>query len=343
MLNQFYEYMSNKLVEFLKGQKLEGGERFYLQFDYEQHVKEFYEALRSLPISEEFIYQHEHGTPYETFALNIDGIKVVIAATINGITPDFLVTLRNLASDQEGDWKNTALISISHLSLDSISGGSKDLQQKGMPFNVRSITNFIKEELDFNNALSVSEKEIIKFHLDRKLEDLVIQTSIWDYADIIALINKGIVAEEDFKSLNLFPDKELGKNCYLKPSEIKERLDKNHRLFETVQRIHDYETLDTELEKYFDEKIIPALKKEDWYKTQFAQVNNAYDNVKHSFQYLSDETKKLNKNVTYWEKPQLETKAGKRKRHIIVFNENKDPAIQMTFEFDDYLKKTIYR
>lgn len=113
MLNQFYEYMSNKLVEFLKGQKLEGGERFYLQFDYEQHVKEFYEALRSLPISEEFIYQHEHGTPYETFALNIDGIKVVIAATINGITPDFLVTLRNLASDQEGDWKNTALISIS--------------------------------------------------------------------------------------------------------------------------------------------------------------------------------------------------------------------------------------
>lgn len=339
MLNQFYEYMSNKLVEFLKGQKLEGGERFYLQFDYEQHVKEFYEALRSLPISEEFIYQHEHGTPYETFALNIDGIKVVIAATINDITPDFLVTLRNLASDQEGDWKNTALISISHLSLDSISGGSKDLQQKGMPFNVRSITNFIKEELDFNNALSVSEKEIIKFHLDRKLEDLVIQTSIWDYADIIALINKGIVAEEDFKSLNLFPDKELGKNCYLKPSEIKERLDKNHRLFETVQRIHDYETLDTELEKYFDEKIIPALKKEDWYKTQFAQVNNAYDNVKHSFQYLSDETKKLNKNVTYWEKPQLETKAGKRKRHIIVFNENKDPAIQMTFEFDDYLKK----
>lgn len=339
MLNQFYKYMANKLLEFLKEQELEGGERYYLQFDEEKNVNEFYQTLKNLPEAQEFIYTHEYGTPYKTFSILVEDIKVVVAATINDVTPDFLVTLRNLVSDQEGLWTNTALISISHQSLDSIRGGSKDLQQKGMPFNVKSITNYIKEELDYNAHLAISEKEIIKFHLDKKLEDIVIQTSLWDYAEIIALINKGEVVENDFKSLHLFPDKELGKNCYLKQQEIRSRLNDNHRLFETVQRIHDYETLDTELEKYFDEKMIPALKKDDWYTAEFSQVKNAYDNVKRSLQYLNHETKKLNKNIVYWEKPQSETKPGQRKRHIIVFNENKDSAIEMSFEFDDYLKK----
>src|SRR5690554_3881208 len=138
MLNQFYKYMANKLLEFLKEQELEGGERYYLQFDEEKNVNEFYQTLKNLPEAQEFIYTHEYGTPYKTFSILVEDIKVVVAATINDVTPDFLVTLRNLVSDQEGLWTNTALISISHQSLDSIRGGSKDLQQKGMPFNVKS-------------------------------------------------------------------------------------------------------------------------------------------------------------------------------------------------------------
>ena len=154
MLNLFYDYMANKLLTFLEGQRLKGGERFYLQFDLEENVRAFYSTLKSLPQSKEFIYQHEQGSPYQTFSLNVDGIRIIIAATINDVTPDFLVTLRNQVSEQEGKWDKTALISISHLSLDSIQGGSKDLQQKGMPFHIKSITNFIKEELDYNSELS---------------------------------------------------------------------------------------------------------------------------------------------------------------------------------------------
>ncbi|WP_071394234.1 hypothetical protein [Bacillus tuaregi] len=339
MLNQFYNYMAKKLFTFLEGQHLEGGERFYLQFDDEKNVRDFYSTLKNLPESNAFQYQHQLGSPYNTFYLQVGDVKVIVAATINEITPDFLVTIRNLVSEQEDQWEHTSIIFISHLSLDSIQGGSKNLQQKGMPFNIQSITDYIKNELDYNDNLSTAEKEIIHFHLDKKLEDIVIQTSLWDYADVIALINKGNIDEQDYKALYLFPDKELGKGSYIKPSDIRKRLDENNRLFELVQRIHDYETLDTELEKSFDEKMIPKLKRENWFENEFAPVKDAHNNVKRSLDYLSSETKKLNKHISFWERPLLETKVGQRKRHIIIFNEEKKPSVEMHFEFDDYLKK----
>jgi len=108
------------------------------------------------------------------------------------------------------------------------------------------------------------KKEGIKVN-DIIMEDLVVQTTIWDYADIISLFQKGRIDQADFKAMNLFPDPELNKETYIKPADIQARLQENSKLFELVQRIHDYETLDTELDKYFDEKMVSKLKKNDWY------------------------------------------------------------------------------
>ncbi|WP_243355800.1 DNA phosphorothioation-dependent restriction protein DptH [Bacillus litorisediminis] len=340
MLNQFYKYMSTKLINFLEKEELKGGERFYLQFDNQENVQEFYDCLKEHEKAKPFPWQHEQGAPYNTFSLHINSIRVVVAATINEVTPDYLVTLRNQVSEQDGDWKDTALLSICYETLDSIRGGSSDLQREGMPFHIQTITRFIKDELETNNSLSISEKEIIKFHLDKKLEDVVIQTSLWDYAEVISLIEKGEVKDSDYRSLHLFLDNELKKDTHMKPSDIRRRLEDNYRLFEEVQRIHDYGTHDTELEKLFDEKMVSKLKRENWYETDFPAVKNSYDdNKKNALQYLSSETKKLNKHLTFWERAQLETKVGQRKRHIIVFNENVNDTVEMVFEFDDFLKK----
>ena len=340
MLNQFYNYMARKLISYLKHEKVKAGERYYLQFDHLDNVQDFYSVLKATDIAHPFMYQHEEGSPYETFYLDIHGIRVIVAATINGVTPDYLVTIRNLVSEQTGEGYNTALISMSHLSLDSIQGGSKDLQSKGMPFNIRMVTQYIKDELNEENTFSTAEKELIHFHLDKKLEDLVVQTTIWDYADVIALFYKGKIEQTDFKTLNLFPDPELNKGTYIKPADIQTRLQENARLYELVQRIHDYETLDTELDKYFDDKMAAKLKKDDWYKNDLMPVKASYDKHKEiHLDYLDAQTKKLNKKVDFWERAHSETKAGKRKRHIIVFNQQGSSSVEMEFEFDDYLKK----
>ena len=340
MLNQFYDYMAKKLIDFLKKEPVQPGQRYYLQFDQVENVIDFYHVLKSLPEASPFTYQHEKGSPYNTFSINVGDVKIIIAATIDGVTPDFLVTIRNQVSDQKGDWKNTALISLSHLSLDSIQGGSKNLQSKGMPFNIRQVSHYIKDELKEENRFSLAEKEIIHFHLDKKLEDMVVQTTIWDYADVIALFQKGSIEEQDFKNLHLFPDPELNKDTYIKSSDIQARLKENSHLFELVQRIHDYETLDTELEKYFDEKMISKLKRDDWYNQDLILVKESYDRSKsEQLIYYDSHTKKLNKGLDYWEKAQSQTKAGQRKRHIIIFDNMGQTEVEMFFEFDDQIKK----
>ncbi len=339
MLNQFYQYMSKKLIRFLESEQLSGGERFYLQFDSKDNVKDFYQTLGQNGIAEPFVYKHEQGSPYQTFCLMMGSVRVVVAATINDVTPDYLVTLRNQVSEQDNEWKETALLSICYETLDSIRGGSSDLQKEGMPFNILSITKYIKEELETNEQLCEPEKEVIRFHLDKKLEDVVIQTSLWDYADVISLIEKGKIETGDFKSLHLFIDNELNKSSNMKSADIRSRLAENFWLFENVQRIHDYGTQETELEKLFDDKMQNKLKKDNWFENDFSPVKNSYDNNKgSSLQYLAGNTKKGNKSLEFWEKANQETKAGQRKRHIIIFNSDERESIEMVFEFDDYLK-----
>ena len=48
--------------------------------------------------------------------------------------------------------------------------------------------------------------------------------------------------------------------------------------------------------------------------------------------------KELDNGITFWEKPESTTKAGSRKRHIIVFNKNKVKNYSLEFEFDQTLK-----
>src|SRR5699024_3081689 len=111
-------YLGDKLINFFDTQSLSGGERFYLQFDDKDQVEEFYETLREYDSAKAFHYQHEQGSPYYTFGLKSGDITVVVAATIENVTPDFLVTLRNEVGEQTGKWENTALLSICHETLD---------------------------------------------------------------------------------------------------------------------------------------------------------------------------------------------------------------------------------
>ena len=165
MLNQFYNYLSDKLINYLQAENLRGGERFYLQFDNHEQVQAFYDTLKEQDLSHAFYYQHKQGTPYETIAIKVsEEMKVVVATTSANVTPDFLVTLRNEVGEQKDVWEKTALLSICHETLDSIKGGSSDLQKEGMPFNVKSILKTLKEEIE-TSSLNKEEKEVLSFYL----------------------------------------------------------------------------------------------------------------------------------------------------------------------------------
>lgn len=337
MSNQFYKYLSEKLINYFNQITLQGGERFYLQFDNERQVQEFYEFLKSDEKTEEFRYQHHHGSPYTTFAMQSGSVKIVVAATTEHVTPDFLVTLRNQVGEQKGIWSGTGLLSICHETLDSIRGGSSDLQKEGMPLNVKSIVKTLKEEIDKNKTLDTDQKEVLKFHLKKKLEESYIQSSLWDYEEILGFLSKGEIKEKDYSQLGLFYDRHL--NQY--PGQMKKRLEDNYSLFEQVQHIHEYENLQNQLEKLFDEKGVQALKKENWQEKDYTFVKESREKggEERPLEYKENIKKKSDEGLAYWEKPNKETKTGQRKRHLIVFNPSKEKEVNLTFEFNERLKK----
>lgn len=339
MLNQFYKYLSDKLISYLSQESLQGGERFYLQFDNTEQVKAFYDVLNQYEGSESFYYQHKQGSPYKTFALQILGkVPVVVAATTNNVTPDFLVTLRNQVSEQKGIWENVALLSICHETLDSIRGGSSDLQKEGMPFNVKSILKTLKEEIE-KSSLNRDQREVLIFHLNKKLDEEFIQSSLWDYEEILGFLAQGNINRKDYAHLGLFYDEKLEQ---FTPNQMKKRLEENYTFFEKVQHIHEYENLENQLDNLFDDKGAQLLKRENWLELDYGFVKESADNAKkedRALGYIEATKKQTNEGLLYWEKPHLETISGQRKRHIIILNPTREEQVNLTLEFDNRLKK----
>lgn len=336
MSKEFYKYLSEKLIRYLEDNLTKVGERYYLQLDEQSQVEEFYNVLKQEDKAEKFIYKHDKGESYETVAININGIKFVIASTVN-TTSAYLVTIRNCSREQIGVWKNTSIFILCGETLDSIKGGCKDLRREGMPFNVKSISNNLNNEIE-NSKLSKVDKEIAKFYIEKKLDDLY-NTSLWDYEEILSIINKEAIAKEDYKNIGLFIDKSL--ETYT-PNEIRKRLKENYDFFEKVQNVQEYEDKEQILEKYFDDKGVKELKKDDWVEVDFSNVkkfNENNENQDKPLKYIESSDKTLNYDRFFWEKEKQDTVAGRRKRHIIVFNNNIEEEIKLKFNFDDTLSK----
>ena len=187
MSKQFYKYLSQRLVEFLKNNSVKPGERFYIRLDEKEQVKEFYDTLKGLENVETFTYKHNSGGEYKTFSINIGDTDLVVASTMD-VTPGYLVTIRNASNEQEGVWKNKSLLILCDDIVDSISGGCRDLRHDGMPLSVSYISDNLDKQIS-KSKLSKTEKEVVRFYNKQKLEDSY-NTSLWDYKEVLSIIGK---------------------------------------------------------------------------------------------------------------------------------------------------------
>lgn len=334
MSKQFYKYLSDKLINFLNTNFMKAGERYYLQLDEKEQVKDFYDILSQDSNAEEFIYKHDKGEAYKTFCIKLNDIKLIVAATIN-VTSGYLVTIRNLSSLQKDEWENTALLIICGETLDSIKGGCSDLRREGMPFNVKFISSNLKDEINKSN-LSKVDKEIAKFYIEKKLDDLY-NTSLWDYEEILTILGKSSIDKEDYEKIGLFTDKSLETHTV---KGIRKRLEDNYKFFESVENIQEYENKEEQLLKVFDEKGVDKLKKDNWRELDYEIIKKSVEANKvqdKPLLYIENEEKNITDEVFYWERAKSETASGRRKRNIIVFNNNSKEDIILKFRFDDTL------
>ncbi|VXB16881.1 DNA phosphorothioation-dependent restriction protein DptH [Bacillus sp. 349Y] len=333
MSNQFYNYIVSTVLDYFKNTKIKVGNRYYLQLDSQFELELLIDALKEIKNIQSFHYKHEEGEKYQTFAIPFNNVNLVVAHTSSHVTPDFLVTLRNLVGEQKDAWQNTALLSIVSEQLDSIQGGSSDLQKEGMPLHLNSIFSNLKIKIE-NSVLDKVDQIILQDNLENLLKEQAYQQiTLFDFEDLFNTLEKGMIENQEYHKFGLFKDPDLGT---FKGKDQQSRLDDNRELFDFVKRVHDLGLGDDELEKKFLPNGVKELKSEDWMEVSFPKVHKLHeefiDTINNKKVDLHD-MKAIHK-LPLWNKPHKETKAGQRKRHIIVFNPEQLDEVNLHAHFE---------
>ncbi|MCK6207697.1 DNA phosphorothioation-dependent restriction protein DptH [Bacillus infantis] len=333
MSNQFYNYIASILKDFFKSTGINKGDRYYLQLDSHSDVEALVDSLKSIESAKKFEYKHEMGEKYVTFSIPFQEKQLVVAHTSGSVKPDFLVTLRNLVGEQSGEWKDTALLSIVSEQLDSIQGGSSDLQKEGMPLHPSSIFKNLKHEIE-DSVLEKVDKIILLDNLGNLMKEQSFQQiTIFEFEDIFSTLEKGSINDNEYYKYGLFKDPDLAS---YKGKEQQARINENRELYDFVRKVHDFGLGDEELEKRFLSPRIKELRDEDWKQLEYTKVHKYHEEFKDSLtgKKVELEAVKINDKLLNWNRPYKETKAGERKRHIIIFNpENKERVnLQISFQ-----------
>ena len=335
MSEQFYSYLAEKIIEFFRANPLTPGSKYNIQFEKEEEVRNLYEKLKDNTYYRDYEYKDPNGeVKYNSYQLDFNGVQLIVSATIDDVQPDFLTRLRNMVGVETG-YETKAILFIHNTTLDSIMGGTESFAKEGMPFHIDSIQKDIKSELEGSSFTEV-DKEIINIDLERKKNVLFKDNnSIFEYREVLDILNKGCINREQYKDFGLFYDSKLSE---FEGKELKNRIKDNSLYFNRVDEIHNYGTPETQLEKYFEEKGIEKLKGSDWKDVEYKEVKKSVDEKKliKPLEYLSASQE--------WDKEEGPSKAKSRIRNIIVFNENRAESVDLEFSFDDYLRKEyIYK
>ena len=169
MLNEFYKYIASNTISFFqsRSETLRPGERYCLRLDTEQMVSGVDQALRHKTTTDGIQGQYQYSDVYSTFTIKLSAdVEVVVASKIDGMTDDFLATLRNAELTD----KHFPILMITHSPIDTITSGTGDLAANGMPFHAASIIAKIKEDIK-SAQMSPADRILLELELQRKQGD----------------------------------------------------------------------------------------------------------------------------------------------------------------------------
>lgn len=330
MSDQFYSYLSNEIIEFFTMNPLTAGSKYNIQFEKEEEVRDLYEKLKDNTLYREYEYKDQNGdVKYKSYELEFSGVQLIVSATIDNVQPDFLTRLRNMVGMEIG-YETKAILFIHNTALDSIMGGTESFAKEGMPFHIDSIQKDIKSKLDSSTFTPV-DKAIIEMDLERKKNTLFEDNnSVFEYKEVLDILNKGRINQNEYKGFGLFYDSKLSE---YEGKALRNRIKDNLFYYSKVDEIHKYGEPETQLERYFEEKGIEKLKEPDWKDVEYSEVKKSVEDriaIK-PLEYLSGSEE--------WDKEEGTSKAKSRIRNIIVFNENGSESLELEFSFDNFLKK----
>jgi DNA phosphorothioation-dependent restriction protein DptH len=336
---QLYKYIATLIVDYFKNQSISSGDRFNFYLENEEHVKGLYHQLKEarLPV-EEFSYIHPDGdgSLYETFSLNLDGIKLIIASSENA-SEDYFTMLRNQVADQKDLFKNTAILILFSGKLDSLLGGSGSLIKEGMPLHYKTFKKTLIEDINNSKDFKDFEKITLKEVLEQKTKSVVEDNnSIFDYEQIITSLVNQKLKSEDYKELGLFKNEELASISESK--NIKKALKNNFELFGRLENMHLHGNPEVELEKLVSETGKQNLAKENWNTYDYSEIIKWKRDKEKRVAPIFQEVIGTDVFKTIWWKADGDTVSAKRSNSIIIFNPNNEFPVNLELKFDQPTK-----
>jgi len=340
MSKAYFDFLSRRFINWTKRVTISASDRYVLSFENQQQVSSFMESMLLQPAVNQF--------PITTSGIDLTGLSVstigqerIVLVSTNDVTPDYLVGLRNKIGRQDGIWKGTALLFVSDRVLDSINSGAKDISRQGGPFNLEALHNNLKSEIQDNQILSEMDKTVLDEMVKIVFEDDQTYT-LMDFAEVYSIIEKGHVEADDFNKMGYFTDKNL--DSYAK-SDLKQRLDGNHEDFYVINQCHDFEDVEDVKERVAKQvagdKLIKSLVGVDWKSTDYGDILAGKDDLKRSNQIdFQFDAASLSASVTeVWNRVKSETKAGRRNRSIVIFNDQVQNQVILTLPFDHRIQQ----
>ncbi len=354
MLKKYNLYLCEKLVSFLHTSRILPGKKYFVKFDNQETLNEFYRALcdysESKDIKEDFVYELDDR--YKTYQIKIGEVKILVAKEDPGVTLDFLTKFRNSVGEGR-EYSDCALLLLICSKLDSIIDGSESLQREGLPFYYGSIIKDIEEKLlDETNNMTCFDKEIIRVELEaRKADKYSDKTSLELYRPILEIIDTGEINKNEYKSFSMFFDSDL-QNA--RGDDIKKRIELNRKWFKEIEEAVRSKNVEQILSSKIDNKMLTKIERleKDVLEDDWA---DSFD-FKHILQ--SNENKKLSKNLDiedilisfiqsctctkdedYYVFEHSKKGAKKQKFSILIFNDSNFDNLLLHIRLSEKLKK----
>ena len=335
MSDSFYSYIANHLISYFNNKNIKKGDKFLINFNNKSDVEGLYNALENKGHYDEY-KDDEMINPFKFFYLKFEDIKIVVAKLM--VDSGFLVKLRNKVSSTDEWWADKALLILSDKSKDSINEAMVNLQDEGYPLNIDVIKKNFDKEIK-NSSLKPFEKDILNVFLDNHEETELFKTTLWDFKAVLSILNNKTIVKKDYEGLNLFYDSGLeDKDSLVRPKRLLE----NFELFSKIRNINNLDNAEKDYVKFLDDKGIKYINRLDnWQDADFKELKKSMNR----FKKLKKKINILNSSVDgldHWNKSEKDTTAGKRNRHIIIFNPDFKEKIKIELEFDTDLDRNFF-
>lgn len=256
MSKEFYNYLAQRTVDFFQSTLIQEGEKYILNFNDENEVHSFYEALDNLlqikaDIKRE--YSIIDDDKYDTLGLTTKGNVCVFVVPELNITQAYMTRLRNTIK------ANWAMLIVACNSIDSISRGTESLSKEGLPFCRTQLVSDIKEKIE-SSSLDTASKHILLHDLESMNNARYMDSySITDYSDIIKAIANEKINISDFQSFQLFYDGDLHSLLFNDEKDIDNRIGDNSKLYKQIDDVVRFGDPEHDLAKDFSEDFIKHI------------------------------------------------------------------------------------